>query len=336
MSYNVHPTKGPGWWQIRHRPDGYRGKQEVIAFEGTEEAARALDVSLKQAPRSKKYPALFPAIKDAIDEYIRHYSLEHLDTTNVTRSLRRWSTYVGRLRFNEVSEKILESYKHDRITMGIKPTTINKELSALCGIMKWAKKKGYCATIVDFDRFGAKKTKSPLPDVPTRAEVLALINSMIWPRCGFFACLYFGGLRAGEAKGLRREDVHLDRRLMIVTGKGNKQRVVPVVNELVPWFEKRLPEVPPSGLVWTSTRGHVMSDLDKMIDLAKARAGITRRIYPHLLRHAFGTHATMGGVNLRTLQIAMGHTSSHTTEIYTTLGSNAIIDELTGKFGIGV
>ncbi len=79
-----------------------------------------------------------------------------------------------------------------------------------------------------------------------------------------------------------------------------------------------------------------MSDLDKMIDLAKARAGITRRIYPHLLRHAFGTHATMGGVNLRTLQIAMGHTSSHTTEIYTTLGSNAIIDELTGKFGIGV
>jgi len=332
MSYNAHPTKGHGWWQIRHRPDGYKGKQEVIAFEGSEEAARALDVSLKQAPRSKKYPNLFPIISDTIEEYSKHYSLEHLDITNVTRNLNRWKKYVGRLRFVEVTDRILEQYKHDRLSLNIKPTTINKELSALSGIMKWAKKKGYCAAIPDFDRFGAKKTKSPLPDVPTRAEVLALINSMIWPRCGFFACLYYAGLRAGEAKGLRREDVHLDRRLMIVTGKGNKQRVVPIVNELLPWLEKRLNEVAPGELVWTSSRGHAMSDLDKMIDFAKARSGITRRMTPHLLRHAFGTHSTMAGVNLRTLQIAMGHTSSHTTEIYASLSTNAIIDELIGKF----
>jgi site-specific recombinase XerD len=336
MSYHQHPTKGPGWWHIYHRPDGHKGKQRTITFEGSEEEARELDVSLKQAPKSKKYPVIFPKISDTIDEYIRHYSLEHLDTTNITRSLRRWSRYVGQLRFNEVTEVILERYKHDRLDIGIKPTTINKELSALRGLLKWGKKKGYCAAVPEFERFGAKKTRAPLPDVPTREEVLALINSMIWPRCGFFACLYFGGLRAGEAKGLRREDVHLDRRLMIVTGKGNKQRVVPIVNELVPWLEKRLPEVSPGALVWTSARGHAMSDLDKMIDFAKVRAGISRRIYPHLLRHAFGTHSTMAGVGLRALQTAMGHTSSHTTELYTTLGHNAIIDEITGKFGVGV
>jgi integrase/recombinase XerD len=333
MSYHQHPTKGAGWWRVYHRPEGRRGKQQVITFEGSEEEARALDLSLKQEPRSRKYPDLFPKIIDTIDEYIRHYSLEHLDTTNVTRSLRRWSRYVGQLRFNEITEDLIERYKHDRIDLGILPTTINKELSALCGLLKWGKKKGYCAALPEFDRFGAKKTKAPFPDVPTRSEVLALINAMIWPRCGFFACLYFGGLRAGEAKGLRREDVHLDRRLMIVRGKGNKQRVVPIVRELAPWFERRLPEVGPGDLVWTSARGHAMSDLDKMVEFAKRRAGITRRIYPHLLRHAYGTHATMAGVGLRALQNAMGHTSSHTTEIYTTLGHNAIIDEITGKFG---
>lgn len=335
MSYHQHPTKGTGWWHIRHRPDGYKGKQQVISFEGSEEEARALDISLKQSPKSKKYPVIFPRIIDTIDEYIRHYSLEHLDTTNVTRSLRRWSKYVGQLRFNEVTENILEHYKHDRLTVNVKPTTINKELSALRGLLKWSVKKGYCVTVPAFDRFGAKKTKAPLPDVPTRPEVLALINSMIWPRCGLFACLYFGGLRAGEAKGLRREDVHLDRRLMIVTGKGNKQRVVPIVNELVPWLEKRMKEVLPGGLMWTTAKGSRLEDLDKIIDWAKTRAGINRRIYPHLLRHAYGTHATMAGVGLRALQNAMGHSSSHTTEIYTTLGHNAIIDEITGKFGLG-
>jgi site-specific recombinase XerD len=335
MSYHQHPTKGPGWWRVFHRPDGRNGKQQVISFEGSEEDARALDVSLKQSPKSKKYPDLFPKIIDTIDEYIKHYSLEHLDTTNVTRSLRRWSKYVGQLRFNEVAESILERYKHDRLDVGIKPTTINKELSALCGMLKWGKKKGFCVVVPEFDRFGAKKTKSPLPDVPTRAEVLALINAMIWPRCGLFACLYFGGLRAGEARGLRREDIHLDRRLMIVTGKGNKQRVVPIVNELAPWLEKRIKEVSPGCLMWTTAKGAPLVDLDKIIEWAKVRAGINRRIYPHLLRHCYGVHSTMAGVNLRSLQIAMGHSSSHTTEIYTRLGNSAIIDEITGKFGTG-
>ncbi|MBM9603041.1 tyrosine-type recombinase/integrase [Desulfopila inferna] len=67
--------------------------------------------------------------------------------------------------------------------------------------------------------------------------------------------------------------------------------------------------------------------------MARERAGIDRHIYPHLLRHAFVTHATQLGVNLRTLQYAMGHTSSKTTEIYTTLGAEAIKLEITGKFG---
>lgn len=332
MSVRPHPTRGPGWWQVWHRPNGRKGKNECIAFEGTEEQAAEFDHRLKRSKKTNKKAAEFPYIRDKIIEYIAYYSLDHLDKSNVTRHLFRWSKYVGNLFFSDVSEMHVERFKHDRLAAGIKPTTINKELSALCGMLKWGAKKRYCNRPDFFERFSAKKTKAPLPDVPTRAEVLALINSMIWPKCGFFACCYFGGLRAGEAKGLRSEDVHLDRRLMIVTGKGNKQRVVPIVGELEPWLKKRLAEVE-SGLLWTSRTGKRMSGLNKTIEWAKGRSGITRRIYPHLLRHAYGTHATMAGVGLRALQNAMGHTSSHTTEIYTTLGSNAIIDEITGKFG---
>lgn len=332
MSVNKHPTK-PGWFQVRNRPGGRKSKEIVIVIEGEEEA-HLVDQQIKASAPAQKRCNVFPTISDKIPEYIKYYSLEHLDTTNVTRSLRRWARSIGNERFATIVATHIEIYKHERLAAGIKPVTINKEMTALSGLLKWGARKGYCPPPTFIERFTAKKTKSPLPDVPTRAEVLALINSMIWPKCGLFACLYYAGLRASEAKNLKAEDIYLDRHIMIVTGKGNKQRPVPVVNELVPVLEKRLREIS-SGLMWTTRNGKRIDDLDKVIEWARRRAGITRRMYPHLLRHAFGTHSTMAGVNLRSLQYAMGHTSSATTEIYTTLGNSAIIEEITGKFGKG-
>ena len=167
---------------------------------------------------------------------------------------------------------------------------------------------------------------------PTREEVLGLIDGMIWPKCGLFACLYFGGLRKSEAAHLRAEDIHLDNGIMIVMGKGHKQRAVPIVDELRPWFEKRLSEVK-TGLLWPTRSGKPITDLKKIIKLAKERAGLTRHIYPHLLRHAFGVHCTMANVGIRQLQLIMGHSNVTTTEIYTRLSNTAIIDDLVGKFG---
>jgi len=331
MSVRRHPTNR-NLWQVWYKsgPVGHKKSQCVVV--DSEEEAYAADAKLKKQSPGRKQIVLCPVVDSVISEYIGHYSLEHLDTTNVTRSLNRWRSYVGKLQFPEIGEGIIDRYKHDRLNLGIKPTTINKELSALAGLLKWAAKRRYCDSPDFIDRFTAKKTKAPLPDVPTREEVLALINCMIWPKCGLFACLYFAGLRAGGSKGLRAEDVHLDRRVMIVTEKGNKQRVVPIVDELIPWLRRRINEVG-TGLLWTTRNGKQIDDLDKIIEWAKKRAGITRRMTPHLLRHAYGTHATMAGVNIRTLQYAMGHSSSTTTEIYTTLGNNAIIDEITKKFG---
>ena len=332
MSVNPHPTH-EGWYQVRFRPNGAKAKQEVITIKnGGLDRASFIDMQMKKAQTGKKKIIAFPIVSDTILDYVKFYSLEHLDTTNVKRSLNRWRTYIGKLHFNAVNSTHLERYKHDRLEAEIKPITINKEIGALSGLLKWAAKQGYCNKPDFIEYFPRKKTKSPLPDVPTRPEVLALINAMIWPKCGLFACLYFGGLRAGEAVGLKVEDIHLEQRYMIVTGKGNKERPVPIVDELLPWLEKRLNEVK-TGLLWTTKTGKAIDDLGNIIEWAKKRAGIERRMYPHLLRHAFGTHATMDGVNIRSLQYAMGHTTSTTTEIYTTLGNSAIIAEITGKFG---
>jgi site-specific recombinase XerD len=331
MSVNTHPTQ-PEYQQIRFYPEGKKGKQKVVKYRGTREQALLHQAMLKKSLSPVATQNYIPQVKEAIPHYIEYYKLNHLAPGVQARYLELRKPYIANMTFNLITPPTIEQYKMDRLRKNIKPTTINKELSALSGLLKWAKKKGYVFQVTDVERFPDKMCKAPLPDVPTREEVLALIDGMIWPKCGLFACLYYGGLRKAEATLLTAENIHLERGVMIVRGKGNKQRVVPIVDNLRPWLEKRLKEVD-TGYLWTTRNNKPITDLKKIVKLAKERAGLKRHIYPHLLRHAFGTHATMSGVNLRSLQNIMGHTTSKTTEIYTTLSSGAMIEELTGKFG---
>lgn len=95
-----------------------------------------------------------------------------------------------------------------------------------------------------------------------------------------------GGLRKLEATGLLVENIFLERSMMIVRGKDNKQQVVPVVDQLRPYIEKRLSETK-NGLMWPTRTENENTDLKKIIKLAKERSGLMRHIYPHLLRHVF-------------------------------------------------
>lgn len=333
MSVVPHPTH-PGWWHIKYYPHGKKGGLKVIVIQDSTHAeALRFEAELRRQSTGGVINSEFPTIREAIPYYLKYYQLEHLPGgyDAVQRYMARWGQIIGKLKFAAINTAMIESYKHRRLSEGIKPTSINKELSALSGLLKWGIEKGYCREL-KIKRFPNKMTKSPLPDVPTREEVLALIDCMIWPRCGLFACMYYAGLRAGEASTMTVDKVHLDHGVIIVRGKGNKERPVPVVEMLRPFLEKRLSEIS-RGLMWPTREGKMVTDFKKIIHWARLRAGLTRHFYPHLLRHAFGTHATQSGVNLRTLQYAMGHTTSKTTEIYTTLSGRAIIDEVIGKFG---
>lgn len=335
MSVNPHPTH-KGWWVIRCYPHGRSGGVKTFTLKkGTRADALKVEreILLQASPSKGKATQTFPTVKSVYLDFIEYYRMEHLPggVEVMERYLGRWVAFLGKNRFVDITQSRIESYKQERLREGIKPTTINKELSALNVLCNWAQEMGYCDEI-KIKRFPAKLTRSPLPDVPTREEVLALIDCMIWPRCGLFYCLYYGGLRKSEAIYLRKEDVYLDRGVMLVLGKGNKERVVPIVPQLRPVLEKRFLEVE-KGLLWTTRNGKPITDLKKIIKLAKERSGLTRHIYPHLLRHAFGTHATMAGVGMRSLQNIMGHTSVKTTEVYTTLRNEALIEDLTSKFG---
>ena len=327
MSIKPHPTKWPGWWYIRYRPEGRKGKEKYVPFEGTETEALAAETRLRRQNRDPKISA-FPQLAEAAPHFITSYELDHQPsgTDRTRRSLKILLKFFGKQLFTSITPGLVDLYKEQRIKEGVTPSTINKELAALSSFCKWASERGYCQPI-KIKRFPPKLTKAPYPKVPTQIEMLALINSMDWPKYGLFACMYLGGLISAEAINLKAETILTHQDIMLVTGKGNKERVVPIIQDLKPILEKRLKEIN-TGLMWPKKDGTPYKDLRSAIKWAAKRAGITKHINPHLFRHAFGVHTTESGVNLRQLQQVMGHSSSATTELYSRLAAESLKKEL--------
>jgi integrase/recombinase XerD len=138
--------------------------------------------------------------------------------------------------------------------------------------------------------------------------------------------LYGAGLRVSEAVGLGKTDVDLERRLVRCTGKGNKERVVPVGRHAIealrrylahgrPYLDRRhRPELFLNAQGGALTRAGAFLILRRLAE----RAGLEpERVHPHLLRHSFATHLLEGGADLRSVQEMLGHADLGTTELYT-------------------
>ena len=138
--------------------------------------------------------------------------------------------------------------------------------------------------------------------------------------------LYASGLRASELTGARLETLDLDNRMIRVTGKGNKTRIVPVgtkaceaINAYLATERPRLVSKRTGSHVFLSHHGKSLttSRLWQIVKGTAKRAGIETRVYPHLLRHSFATHLLGGGADLRIIQELLGHADISTTQIYT-------------------
>lgn len=326
MSVSPHPTKGPGFWRIRYQPEGRKGGDKYLTVQGTKDEALSIEAELRRQNRQHRVSA-FPTLAQAAPDYLAAYAAEHQEsgTERTRRSVKILLGFFGKYLFTSITPDLVSRYKQERLK-SVTHSTINKELAALSGFCKWAAEMRYCQPI-SIKRFPLKLTRAPYPDVPSRIEILAIINSMPWPKCGLFACMYLAGLRSAEARHLRAEDVHLDRRLLYVVGKGNKQGVVPIVRALYPILEKRLAEVP-EGYLWTSRKGTpYKNDLRMALKYACKQAGVTRHVNPHLFRHAYGLHSIEARIPIKHLQQAMRHSNTTTTEMYSHLHARELVAE---------
>ena len=154
-----------------------------------------------------------------------------------------------------------------------------------------------------------------------------------------FESLYSTGCRISEMTAVKWGEIDFDRGTLIVTGKGSKERLVPIspkaVKELRLYFLDRNTWIIPleyQDYVFITIRrsikniGRIM--VFHIIKTLAEKAGITKEISPHTLRHSFATHLLEGGANLRTIQAMLGHESIATTEIYPHIDRSRLRDEI--------
>jgi integrase/recombinase XerD len=144
---------------------------------------------------------------------------------------------------------------------------------------------------------------------------------------------YASGLRLAELRNLRLEQLHLEAGFINVIGKGNKERVVPVgkiaVAALNRYIESGRPKLvtPRSPAnVFLTKRGTPFAAVTLWLHIKQRvrRAGVSRNITPHMLRHSFATHLLEHGADLRVIQELLGHASISTTEVYTHVTGNRL------------
>jgi integrase/recombinase XerC len=157
----------------------------------------------------------------------------------------------------------------------------------------------------------------------------------IWARdAAVMALLYGSGLRISEALGLKRRDVPLPGAgdVLVVTGKGNKTRMVPVLQNVLTLIQDYVAmcphPLPPEGPIFVGARGGPLKARIIQLTMERLRGvlGLPDSATPHALRHSFATHLLSRGGDLRAIQELLGHASLSTTQIYTGIDSERLLE----------
>jgi len=147
--------------------------------------------------------------------------------------------------------------------------------------------------------------------------------------------MYACGARVSETIDLKTTDIYPDEQFVRLYGKGAKERLVPIAKEAIYWLERYIRDIRPKiaktssgGFVFLNYRGGKLSRMGiwKIVRKWVERAGIKKPVHPHTLRHTFATHLIEGGADIRAVQQMLGHESIITTQIYTHISRQHILE----------
>jgi integrase/recombinase XerD len=193
------------------------------------------------------------------------------------------------------------------------------------------------ASLIESPKIGLK-----LPEVLSVDEIERLIGVIDLSKPeghrnkAIIETLYGCGLRVSELVNLHLTDIHRREGFVMITGKGNKQRLVPIGGKALKEIDiymadrNRLPVISDRNILFLNRRGRKLTRamIFTIIKDLAARADIRKKISPHTFRHSFATHLIEGGADLRAVQEMLGHESILTTEIYTHIDRSFLRDTL--------
>ena len=281
---------------------------------------------------------------DSVVEYLGTLQTEQGVSRNTLAAYRRdlgdFSDFLHHARrtLPELGPDDIVGYLERLRKRGLKPSSVARRISALRGLYRHLLREGALARDptehLDVPRRARSLPRTLPPEVVTALVEAPDVTGPSGVRDrAVLELLYATGMRASECLDLRLEDVNLTAGYVVCTGKGRRQRLVPVGAEAAAWVKRYLKDVRPlhtrrrdGGRLFVNPRGGRLSrqSLWAIVRKAAVRAGVRGRVSPHMLRHSFASHLLEGGADLRSVQAMLGHADIGTTQIYTHLPSSTL------------
>lgn len=269
-----------------------------------------------------------------LNEFIAALGIANTGSENTEEAYRRdikqFLDFVGDVDLLNLELTYAYDYLNELYSLSLSSATIARKISALRSYMKFLQ-LNYRAQNNPFKQVKVKSNTQKLPKFLMVSELeqlfLSCDSSLIGKRNrAMFELMYACGLRLSELVDIRIQDLRLNERLILIHGKGSKERLVFFYESLVPILDYYLQNIRPKMLkdknhnfLFTNNHGNVISPRGIQYALNKQAitANLRQKVNPHMLRHSFATHLLDNGANLRVVQSLLGHESLSTTQIYT-------------------
>ncbi len=266
-------------------------------------------------------------LKSRFEDYLRNVKRLAPQTVEAYLSdLNIWQTFLEKQPADLNPNLALSEFMKNLNANGSSARSIHRKLSSL---------KAYALAMDDEDLLMALENtdrprfESTLPSPPSKAEMKKIVEDPAEEFLGLklrsfvmVRLLYSAGLRVSELTSLLINQIDFDLRILRIRGKGNKFRLVPMdveTTKLLLHYLKQQPQTRPTAYVFSSPKGQPLTRqaVWKIIKKVALLTGLPPETSPHTLRHAFATHLLENNVNLRALQMLLGHSDLSTTQVYT-------------------
>jgi len=281
-------------------------------------------------------------LSDGVDEFLSSLRAERgLAAATIEAYRRDLGQYLEYLEGAIPDPVAVSGFVHQLAGRGLAPATIARKIAAIRGLHRFL----VTEALAEDDPTLLLDSPRPGRSLPRALVVEDMIRLLEAPDLSIplgrrdraiLEFMYATGARVAEATGLDQIDLDLTSRIALVTGKGGKQRMVPLgshaVDAITQWLPDRLAlrkKGRDPGAVFLNARGGRLSrqGVFGIVRKHADRSGIPReRVSPHVLRHSMATHMVEGGADLRTVQELLGHASISTTQIYTSVSPRHLLE----------
>jgi len=285
-------------------------------------------------------------VQKAIQKFLRSLQERNASAHTIkaySTDLAEFAEYVGPQGWSDIDHVLIRGYLSSLYSRGLSKTSVARALASLRSLYKWLAQEGAV------EQNPAKLVATPklpkkLPRVPTVEELNTVLDSAMPQSSAFperdlliLELLYGCGIRNSELIGINLDDIRWSQEVILVRGKGRKERYVPfgdsaaeAVKRYLPLRQKTLADTKRTTekALLVNFRGTRLTtrSVGRIVKHIAVANGLSPDVHPHTLRHAFGTHMLEEGADLRAIQEMLGHERLSTTQRYTQLTVNHVME----------